>query len=318
MLVASLLASSCSGDGEGEAGRKPTTEATTSTTHPDGYAVGRRFMEFVDPSRPTAGVPEQDRPAEPDRTIPVMLLYPASGEADDAIEVQDDTPPAEGEFPLVVWVHGLNSTGPDPQEGVKDWAAEGYIVALPTFPLTSAPAGVLTDYVNQPADVSFLIDQLLGLPEDDALAEHVDAESIAVTGHSLGGMTAIGLGFNSCCADDRLDAVIEMSGVRAPFPEGEYGDLGRVPLLAVHGALDDTIPVSGSDTLFADAPGPAAYLRFPESGHADYLLAEQELMDAVVLAFLDLYLRGDGEAFAAVPELVDAHDSATLEVKPAP
>ncbi len=97
---------------------------------------------------------------------------------------------------------------------------------------------MLGDYENQPADVCFVIDELLALPDDDPLAGHVDGDAIAAAGHSLGAITTIGVGLNSCCDDDRLDAAVELSGIRAPFPDGEFDDLTRVPFLAVHGAKD--------------------------------------------------------------------------------
>ena len=238
---------------------------------PEAYAVGRRSIELIDPSRPTQADPTRDLPAEPDRTLPVLLLYPATGEVPASTEPADDAEVADGTFPLVVFSHGWFASGPAYEGRIKEWARAGYIVAAPTFPLSSGAGGMLRDYVNQPADVCFVIDELLALPDDDPLAGHVDGDAIAAAGHSLGAITTIGVGLNSCCDDDRLDAAVELSGIRAPFPDGEFDDLTRVPFLAVHGAKDSTVPVSGSDTLFADAPGPAAYLRLPDGDHAGYL-----------------------------------------------
>jgi predicted dienelactone hydrolase len=228
----------------------------------------------------------------------------------------DDAEVADGVFPLVVFSHGLTASGPAYEGRIREWARAGYVVAAPTFPLSSGPGGVLGDYVHQPADVSFVIDELLDLPADDPLAGHLDAEAIGAAGHSLGAITTIGLAFNSCCADDRIDAAIEISGLGMPFGDGTW-DMDRTPLLAIHGAKDRLVPVRGSDTLFADAPGPAAYLRFPEGDHTSFLITEGALVDDVVIAFLDLHLRGEEGALDDVPERVEDHGGATFEVKPA-
>jgi hypothetical protein len=75
------------------------------------------------------------------------------------------------------------------------------------------------------------------------------------------------------------------------------------------------VPVSGSDTLFEEAPGPAAYLRLPEAGHSEFLASEGPLVDAVVLAFLDRYVRGEADALDGIPALVERDGDATFELK---
>ncbi len=295
-----------------------TTAAVTETTapRPDAFAVGRRTMQVVDPSRPTAADPGRDRDAEPDRTLELLLLYPAAGDAATAADPVDDAPVADGAFPVVVFAHGWTATGPVYETRIREWARAGYVVAAPTFPLSSGARGVLADYVNQPGDMSFVIDELLGLPGDDPLAGHIDAEAIAVAGHSLGAMTVLGLVLNSCCTDDRVDAAIEISGMRLRFGEGTW-DLDATPFLAIHGTDDDIVPVEGSDSLFAEAPGPAAYLRLEGADHSTFLFREGQVVDDVVLAFLDRHLRGDANALEAVPDIVEDHGDATFEEKPA-
>lgn len=320
LLLALAVTAGCSdraGTQAADSSAAPTTTITTTTALPeqDEYAVGRRTVELVDPDRPTEADPKRDLAAQPDRTLPVLLLYPAEGDVPAATEPTDDAPPAPGRFPLVVFSHGWTASGPAYEGRIKEWARAGYIVAAPTYPLSSGRGGVLGDYVNQPADVSFVIDQLLTLPDDDPLAAHVDPEQVAAAGHSLGAITTLGVSLNSCCADDRLDAAVELSGVRLPFPDGAFDDLGQVPLLAVHGGKDNVVPVSGSDTLFAESPGPAAYLRFTDAGHSDFLAGSGPLLDDVVVAFLDRHLKGDDTGFDALPELVAASGEGTFEVK---
>lgn len=322
LLLALTLVAGCS-DTAGSDASAPTTTTvapTTTTTVPeqDEYAVGRRTLELVDPSRPTDADPKRDLAAQPDRTLPVLLLYPAAGEppaTDEPTMPTDDAPPAPGRFPLVVFSHGWTASGPVYEGRIKEWARAGYIVAAPTYPLSSGRGGVLGDYVNQPGDVSFVIDQLLALPADDPLADHLDTEQVAAAGHSLGAITTLGVSLNSCCADDRLDAAVELSGIRLPFPDGAFDDLGQVPFLAVHGAKDNIVNVKGSDTLFAEAPGPAAYLRLTEADHTGFLFGDGALLDEVVVAFLDRHLKGDDTGFDAIPDVVAASGQGTFEVK---
>jgi predicted dienelactone hydrolase len=316
VVLATALVGACSGDDAGSSA-PPSTEVTTSTTvaRQGAYAVGRRSVEVVDPSRPTAADPRRDRDERPDRTMPVLLLYPAQGSPTNPATPIDDATPAEGSFPLIVFSHGVTADGPRYEGRLKQWARAGYVVAAPTFPLSSGRGGLIRDYVNQPADVSFVLDELLSLPDEDPLAGHIDPDRLAAAGHSLGAITTIGVGLTSCCSDPRLDAIVSLSGTRLPF-EGEAVDqIDRLPFLAVHGAKDPIIPVSGSDSLFEDATGPAAYLRLEDAGHTDYLRTDAALVDATVLGFLALELHGDEHALDAIPTLVAERGDATFEVK---
>ena len=277
--------------------------------------MGRRSIEVVDTSRSTAADPARDREELPERTLPVLLLYPAEGTPTNPAAPEDDATPADGEFPLIVFSHGVTADGPRYEGRLKQWARAGYVVAAPTFPLSSGRGGLIRDYVNQPADVSFVLDELLSLQDDEPLAGHIDPERLAAAGHSLGAITTIGVGLTSCCSDPRLDAIVSLSGTRLPFEGKGVDEIDRLPFLAVHGANDPIISVSGSDSLFEDADGPAAYLRLADAGHTDYLRTDAHLVDETVLGFLELELRGDDDALDDVPALVTARGNATFEVK---
>ena len=126
--------------------------------------------------------------------------------------------------------------------------AQGYVVAAPTFPLSNgaAPGGPkLTDYVNQPADVSFVIGRVLRLARTDpSLRRAVDRHDVGIAGHSLGAI-ATGSAWR-CCHDRRVEAAVAFSGLVLPFPGGT-AYAGRIPpLMLVHGDKDGTVPYSGS------------------------------------------------------------------------
>jgi hypothetical protein len=116
----------------------------------------------------------------------------------------------------------------------------GFVVAAPVFPLTSRQATFETvgDYVNQPADVSFVIDRILARSDDHdgPLAGRVDEEHIGLTELSLGGATVYGIALDSCCRDRRVDAALVMAGLLLPY-DGAY-EFPAVPLLIIHGNGD--------------------------------------------------------------------------------
>jgi dienelactone hydrolase len=289
LLLAILLLAAC-GDG-GSSG--------TNTQPPDGtFAIANATIDFVDTSRPTA---EHNGEAGSDsRKLPTTIYYP-------------DAP---GRFPLIVFSHGLGAVGRIYDVILKAWATEGYVVAAPNFPLTriDTPGGTLADdYVNQPADVSFLIDRLLALDADPGSILHgrIDRRHIGASGQSLGGLTTFGVTLNTCCRDPRIDAAVPMAGLLWPFPGGEYDGHGAPPTLVIHGDADDSVPYETALTAY-DILGatPKALLTLIGGGHilpyvgSSDRPAQLAIIDAST-AFFDLFLkheRGARERLLAVGE----------------
>jgi predicted dienelactone hydrolase len=91
---------------------------------------------------------------------------------------------------------------------MRAWAAARYVVVAPAFPLTSnvTPGGGHPgDVTNQPADVTFVINEVLKMSRAKAggpLAGLIDKRHIGVAGLSLGGSTVYGLIANTCCRDN--------------------------------------------------------------------------------------------------------------------
>jgi predicted dienelactone hydrolase len=83
-----------------------------------------------------------------------------------------------------VFSHGSGVSTPARYELLFNaWAAAGYVIAAPSYPLSStSPPGASGDVVNQPADISFLISEMVRLGADPAspYAGLVDGERIAV------------------------------------------------------------------------------------------------------------------------------------------
>ncbi|MGH9027899.1 MAG: alpha/beta hydrolase family protein, partial [Acidimicrobiia bacterium] len=228
------------------------------------YAVGYRDVTYVDPARPTAQ--NGDYAGAPDRTLAVRVWYPAEGAPTDQPIVDAARAAGREPFPLVLFSHGYLASGPAYGALTSQIAGAGYLVAAPTYPLSNgaAPGGPsIADVVNQPADASFVIDQVL---DDPLFAPTIDEEHIAAAGHSLGAITTLGLSLASCCADKRLDAAAAFSGVSILGPD-QFAD--DVPLLLIHGDRDGIVPYRGSVDAFADASAPKYLVTLLGGGHVE-------------------------------------------------
>jgi len=277
----------------------PTTEATTDRT----YEVGLETLTVIDPSRETPAVEAAALSAQPTRSIGLLVLFPAEGRD-----------PADGPFPLVVFAHGWNGLGENFVEVGQRWAAAGYVVALPTFPLSRQGIAYSEDYVNQPADISFVIDELIA--ETGELAGLVDGELVAVGGHSLGSATVFRTAYNACCVDERVDATFPVSGGPLDLGQGGYESWRQTPMLLVHGAADPFVPVEIGDAVFEFAEVPSRYLRMASADHNSVFTdANGELFADAVLLFLDATLGDDPEAFDALADLVEGSGIAELRVR---
>ena len=256
------------------------------------YALGVRTETFVDTTRPTAA--NNDYPGAPTRTLVTTIWYPTAGTPGPTD--QPDAPAVEGRrFPLLVFAHGFTASGPAYGPLLRRIASAGFVVAAPTFPLSNgqAPGGPrLVDVLNQPADVSFVIGEMLRLDADPTspFAGLLRRHRIAAAGHSLGGVTTIGL-LNDCCIDRRIDAYIPMSGIAVPFPDGAYSYDRRLPLLLVHGDNDGTVPFAGSLHVFDEARRPKYLLELIDGGHVPFGGAQGDAIITSVIHILDRYLK---------------------------
>jgi predicted esterase len=275
---------------------------------PEEYAVGEVSITLVDMSRSTAA--HGPVPEAPSRTLKTDIVYPAEGAPGDAVTAQAPAYPSMTPYPLVVLSHGLGGSVQHLMPLAQVWAARGYIVALPQFPLTnfSTPGGpVAQDVQNQPADVSFVIDQILAMSETPGSLLHnaVDGEKIAVGGHSNGGITTYGLVANSCCRDPRIDAALVLSGTTSPFADGEYNLSETPPILLVHGVYDDLILYNSAVRTYNALLPPKGLLTLEESDHGSYFSPQHPAFDTVAIAttdFFDATLRDDSAAMARLPE----------------
>lgn len=313
VLAAGLVVVAACGAGSGD--DAPTSGAGATTTEADTTAapgeetaapptVDVVTETFVDTSRPTA--PGAETPARPDRTIVTRIAHPTSG----------------GPYPLVVLSHGATGHPEEYTDTLPRWAADGFVVASPAFPLTNRDVpGALAnigDVVNQPGDVSFVIDEVLAANHDPASPLHglVDPEAIGVAGHSLGGATTWAVSFDTATRDERIDSTVIFAGLTLPMPGGELELDSGLPLLVLHGDQDD-LPLDTDLAAYEQAVAPKWFVTLLGATHeppfTDLESPYDELVTRTVLDFWHGTLDADAQALERVT--ADATDPALSHVQ---
>jgi predicted esterase len=115
----------------------------------------------------------------------------------------------------------------------------------------------------------------------------IDPGRIAVGGHSLGAITALGVSNNTCCRDARIKAVISVSGIELPYPTGKYEYTNPPTFLAIHGTADKTVPYVDGRITFEHAVAPKFFLTLRGAPHAVFVDPWMPAIDHTVQHFLD-------------------------------
>jgi predicted dienelactone hydrolase len=225
-----------------------------------------------------------------------------------------------GSFPLVVFGHGFALSPQTYWPLLNAWARAGYVVAAPVFPLenSAAPGGPNEiDLSNQPGDMAFIITRMLDATAASQAPLHglIDANQIAVAGHSDGGDSALALA-EGPNRDHRVSAAVILAGAQLP---GVGLDTGGPPLLAVQGTADPVNAPGATDAFFG-ALGPPKYLvRLLGAAHTPPYSRQQpqlSVVERITLAFLDRYLKGDQSAVSALARAGNTAGIATLTSDP--
>jgi fermentation-respiration switch protein FrsA (DUF1100 family) len=233
-----------------------------------------------------------------DRAIRSTIWYPAAGRAGKV--ARSGAKAASGEFPIVVFSHGLNGTPADYRGLLRQWAAAGFVVVGPAYPHTSRGVSEFNvlDVVNQPADASQVLTAVLALDTaaGDPLRDHLDPRRVAAAGHSAGGITTVGL--FTMDRDDRFDAGVVLAGNGLGVGTRFAGPAAS--LLFVHGANDPLVSLASGKEAYDKAPWPKAFLTLPGQDHAEpYLDQASPSWDVVAETttdFLRWSLYGDPTA----------------------
>jgi predicted esterase len=265
--------------------------------------VSTTTMTFVDTARPTP--PWDGMPARPSRTLVTSIWYPAqSGSA---------TKTGKVAYPLIMFAHGLGGSPQDYRALLTAWAAAGYVVAAPLFPLSSSetPGGPDGgDIGSQPGDMSFVVGRLLQASSspNGPLSGLIQPGAIGAAGHSNGAITTLGLVANTCCRDTRVKAAVVMAGTTEGLGRGQYDLAEAPPLLVVSDLHDGLVPYSDAVAVFNQARGPKALLALRWDPRSDTTGSTAHMASSGVVgptsiavissttAFFDAYLKHEHAA----------------------
>jgi predicted dienelactone hydrolase len=279
LALAALLAVGCGG-GEDEGPSATSTPLATSTpvatatplatavpsvvsqdlSERGPFAVGVSTLTLVDESRTTDA--NGSYPGADSRTLVTEVWYPAEGRTEPA-EIRDaPLDLSQAPYPLIVFGHGYTGVRRQSVSYTAHLASHGYIVISPDYPLSNglAPGGPRAgDVLNQPGDVSFLIDSFLGFADEpgNTFEGAIDETAIGLTGHSLGGLTTILATFGPL-ADPRVKAALPLAPVSCLVGSETY-EGSDTPLLAVSGSDDQVVAFESARQAY-DAANPPKYL----------------------------------------------------------
>ena len=220
------------------------------------YQFGSRNLTFVDETRATSA--NGRYAGAPSRTFASTLWYPKN---------------AVGPLPLVVYSHGFMSYRGEGAYLLRHLASHGFVVVSADYPLTNrrAPGDpMLADVVQQPADVSFLIDSVLALEADARpFPGRIDRDRIAVMGLSLGGLTSTLVTFHPKLRDPRVRAAISIAGPIS-FLSRRFFETARVPFLMIAGTDDAIVPYAENGPPILDRAPTGALLSIAGASHVGF------------------------------------------------
>ncbi|XOV86876.1 MAG: alpha/beta hydrolase family protein [Pseudomonadota bacterium] len=198
----------------------------------------------IDEARPTAA--NGDYPGAPTRRLAGRIWSPDA--------------PVPGASPIVLYSHGFMSSHAEGEYLGRFLASHGYTTVAVDYPLSngSAPGGPLVvDVINQPEDLSFVLDQLLGrnATPGDVLYQTLDPDRVVAVGLSLGGLTTELAAFHPELGDSRIKAAVSIAGPTANLTR-RFFEWRNLPFLMLAGELDAIVPYAENALpILQKAPG---------------------------------------------------------------
>ena len=249
------------------------------------YGVGVMTLELVDASRPTAA--NRDYAGAATRTLVTEVWYPAAPTVAAPEEKDAAAELSGGPYPLIVFAHGFSAFRRQSASYAQHLASHGYVVASPDFPgsnIAAAGGARLYAVLDQPADVSFVIDELLGREGESGwpLNGAIDGETIGMTGHSLGGLTTMLAAYGER-RDPRIDAIVPISPPACFLPDG-LAEGSSLPAMIVGGSKEIIVSPSWIRQAYEIASAPKYYADIIGADHirfADLDITDDKLPDIV-------------------------------------
>ncbi|MGA2431698.1 MAG: dienelactone hydrolase family protein [Candidatus Acidiferrum sp.] len=222
-------------------------------------------------------------------------------------------PPARG-YPLVLFSHGFTGCNTQSIFLMEAFAKAGYFVLAPNHkdahcgsarhsgsfgrpekPLGDPQKWSDATYRDRRDDIEAVLDAALA--EKSFQGVTVDPGRVGISGHSLGGYTALGLaGAWPSWRDPRIKAVLALSPYSNPYVAN--GDLAHlnVPVMYQGGTLDlgITPEVRRLNGAYDLTSRPKYYVEFDGAGHLAWTGLNRtyhESIDAYSVAFFDRYLK---------------------------
>jgi predicted dienelactone hydrolase len=236
---------------------------------------------------------------------------------------------ASGKFPLIIFSHGNGGNRHQNTFWCDYLASYGYVVAsadhtgnanitiIKGKPIPYQGSQRAASAIDRPKDMSFLLDQMTLWNEgaDSRFAGKLELDAVCAAGMSFGGMTVVDV----AAADPRFKSLIAMSGASLTHTNT------TIPSLWMLGQEDRTIGTAGNILIrghHAMHTGPSFLLEIKDGGHYsftdmfkinktfgdgvgpgkrrgsdepfEYLSMDKtyEIVNAVSLAFLDVYAKG--------------------------
>ncbi len=268
-LLALLLPVAFATAGEREAQRP----RSTALLERGRFCVATQTLKLVDASRPTEGM---DRaPSHPSRTLKTTLWYPSTPESCELFHANPQPVLDEqGPRPLVIYSHGFMSSYKEARYLTVHLASHGYIVAAPTFPLTSLGAPgkpLLVDIVNQPADLRFLLDSILAWnrEEGNLFQRRIDEDRIVLLGASLGSLTSLLATYAPETGDPRIKAVATLAPPAGMLPSSFFAG-SEVPLLVVAGTADGILPFEQNARVLFERANQVTLVTLHDGSHTGF------------------------------------------------
>lgn len=189
--------------------------------------------------------------------------------------------------PTILYFHGNGGSLLTRAERIRKYAARGRGMLMMTYRGFGGSTGRPSERANV-ADALAAYDLLAG--------DGIKGEDIIVYGESLGSGVAVQVAAKRKVAGLILDApytsTVDVAEIFYPLlpsrllMRDRYETLRHIgnvtaPLLVVHGARDEVIPVAMGRAVYAAAPGAKDIAILPEAGHADhYLYGSYDIIDA--------------------------------------